>query len=100
MSENEMVKSELISAIVKKFPQLLEKDIDLSINQIFEYMSESLCAKKRIEIRDFGCFYLAKRASRKAHNPRTGEIVITKEKYVLRFKGMRDRVNQVPVTAI
>jgi integration host factor subunit beta len=97
MADSEIVRSELISNIVKKFPQLPEKDAEISINQIFEYISDALCKQKRIEIRDFGCFYLTKRAPRKAHNPRTGEIVFTKEKHVLRFKagkGMRDRVNK------
>lgn len=91
-----MVKSELIASIAKKFQQLPEKDIELAINQILEHMSEMLSRGERIEIRGFGSFSLHHRPSRNAHNPRTGEKVVTLPKYAPHFKPgkeMRDRVN-------
>ena len=92
-----MVKSELITLIVNKFQQLPEKDIELSINQILEYMSEILEKNGRIEIRGFGSFSLHYRPSRNAHNPRTGEKVVTIHKYAPHFKPgkqARERINQ------
>lgn len=92
-----MVKSELITHIINKFKQLPEKDIELSINQILEFMSETLQQNRRIEIRGFGSFSLHHRPSRNAHNPRTGEKVVTTHKYAPHFKPgkeTRERINQ------
>lgn len=81
-----MVKSELIARIASKFQQLPEKDIELGVNQILEYMGETLQKNGRIEIRGFGSFSLHHRPSRNAHNPRTGEKVVTIHKYAPHFK--------------
>lgn len=91
-----MVKSELIALISSKFTQLPEKDIELSINQILEYISDTLAKGERVEIRGFGSFSLHHRPSRNAHNPRTGAKVITIAKHAPYFKPgkeLRDRVN-------
>lgn len=92
-----MVKSELIARLVSKFQQLPEKDVELAINQILELMSETMQNNGRIEIRGFGSFSLHNRPARNAHNPRTGEKVITTNKYAPHFKPgkqTRDRINQ------
>lgn len=91
-----MVKSELINLIATKQQNLPVKDVELSINQILEYMSESLSGGKRIEIRGFGSFNLHYRPPRNAHNPKTGEKVSTVAKFTPHFKPgkeMRERVN-------
>jgi integration host factor subunit beta len=92
-----MVKSELIKRIVGKFQQLPEKDIELGINQVLDHMGETLEQNGRIEIRGFGSFSLHYRPSRNAHNPRTGEKVVTLHKYAPYFKPgkqIRERINQ------
>ncbi|CAL7964223.1 integration host factor subunit beta [Gammaproteobacteria bacterium] len=92
-----MVKSELITRIVGKFQQLPENDVELGINQILECMSDTLAKGNRIEVRGFGSFSLHHRPSRNAHNPRTGEKVVTMPKYAPHFKPgkqIRDRVNE------
>jgi len=91
-----MVKSKLIQALAKKFPQLPEKDVAASINLVLELMTNSLGKGERIEIRGFGSFTLHYRAPRKAHNPKTGEKVYTEAKHSPHFKPgkeLRDRVN-------
>lgn len=98
-----MVKSELITRIVSKFQQLPEKDVEAGINQILEYMCENLSKGKRIEIRGFGSFSLHHRPSRNAHNPRTGEKVVTQPKYAPHFKPgkqIRDRINESRLKSI
>lgn len=98
-----MVKSELVVRIVGKFQQLPEKDIELSINQILEHMSETLEKNDRIEVRGFGSFSLHYRPSRNAHNPRTGEKVVTIHKYAPYFKPgkqIRERINQARIKNI
>ena len=92
-----MVKSELILQIINKFKQLPEKDVELSINQILDCMSDALAKGERIEVRGFGSFALHYRPPRNAHNPRTGEKVVTVPKYAPHFKPgkqMRDRINE------
>jgi len=91
-----MVKSELIRRIIKKIPQLQEKDVELGINQIFECMSEALGKGEPIRIRGFGSFTVRYRPPRNAHNPKTGEKVVTLPKHVPYFKPgkeLRNRLN-------
>ena len=91
-----MIKSELVVRIGKKFPQLPEKVVTMSVNMIVDTMSEALADGQRIEIRDFGGFALRYRAPRNAHNPKTGTKVFTLPKYTLHFKPgkeMRERVD-------
>lgn len=91
-----LIKSQLIGELSKHFPHLPEKDIALSVNYIIQKMSAVLSQGGRIEIRGFGSFNLHYRAARRAHNPKTGEKLVTEPKYAAHFKPgkeLRDRVN-------
>lgn len=91
-----LIKSQLIAEIGKSFSHLPEKDIALAVNTIIEQMSDTLSNGGRIEIRGFGSFCLHFRPPRKAHNPKTGEKLITNPKYAVHFKPgkeLRDEVN-------
>ncbi|MBN2689627.1 MAG: integration host factor subunit beta [Gammaproteobacteria bacterium] len=91
-----MVKSELINKIANNLLSMSEHDIELSVNELLNRMTQSLASGSRIEIRGFGSFELRFRAPRNAHNPKTGERVVTISKYVPHFKAgkdMRDRVD-------
>lgn len=81
-----MIKSEIIANLSLKLTNLSEAQVANSINEIVKIMSEALVQKKRIEIRGFGSFTLRHRKSRMAHNPKTGEKVITAPKYRVHFK--------------
>jgi len=92
-----MIKSELIAELATKLTHLPEKQISESVNRIIELMSESLLKNHRIEVRGFGSFTLHYRAPRNAHNPKTGERVVTEAKYSPHFKPgkeLRERVNE------
>jgi integration host factor subunit beta len=91
-----LIKSQLIAEISKQLPHLPEKDIALAVNSIIEQMSDILSNGGRIEIRGFGSFCLHYRPPRKAHNPKTGEKLITNPKYAVHFKPgkeLREQVN-------
>lgn len=91
-----LIKSQLIGELSKKFPHLSEKDIALAVNNIIEHMSDNLSSGGRIEIRGFGSFNLHYRPPRRAHNPKTGEKLVTAPKYATHFKPgkeMRESVN-------
>lgn len=91
-----LIKSQLIAEISKKLSHLPEKDIALSVNHIVEQMSDILSNGGRIEIRGYGSFCLHYRPPRKAHNPKTGEKLVTEPKYAVHFKPgkeLREQVN-------
>lgn len=91
-----MIKSELIDNLAAKMMHLPEKQVTDSINYLLELMSETLIAGQRIEIRGFGSFSLHYRPPRNAHNPKTGEKVITAAKYSPHFKpgkALRERID-------
>lgn len=92
-----MTKSELIERIAERQDQLSAKDVELAVKLVIEYMSQSLAAGDRIEIRGFGSFSLHFREPRSGRNPKTGETVLLAGKYVPHFKPgkeLRDRVNE------
>jgi integration host factor subunit beta len=91
-----MIKSELIAKLAAKMTHLPEKQVTEGINIILELMSDALIEGKRIEIRGFGSFSLHYRLPRNAHNPKTGEKVVTEAKYSPHFKPgkeLRERVD-------
>jgi integration host factor subunit beta len=91
-----MTKSELITRLAARFPQLVTKDAELSVKMIIDAMAESLANGQRIEIRGFGSFDLNYRPPRIGRNPKSGEKVKVPEKYVPHFKAgkeMRERVD-------
>ena len=96
-----MIKSELIATLASKFNQIPEKDVTLAVNLILDTMSETLSEGGRVEVRGFGSFSLHYRPPRNAHNPKTGERLVTTAKYCPHFKPgkeMRDRINEAAAT--
>jgi integration host factor subunit beta len=92
-----MIKSDLIALMASKLTQLPEKVVADAVNYILDGMSDSLGSGDRIEIRGFGSFSLHYRAPRNAHNPKTGERVVTAAKYSPHFKPgkeLRESVNK------
>lgn len=92
-----MTRSELVEQIAKRHDQLNSKDVELAVRVILEHMSRGLAHGERIEVRGFGSFSLHYRAPRKAHNPKTGEVLQLGCKFVPHFKPgkeLRERVNQ------
>lgn len=81
-----MIKSELIANLAADMTHLPEKRVMEGVNLIIETMSNALVAEKRIEVRGFGSFSLRYHPPRNAHNPKTGEKVITEGKRSPHFK--------------
>jgi integration host factor subunit beta len=91
-----MIKSELIKRIATQMADMPEKQVADSVNKILELMSDALIKGQRIEIRGFGSFSLHYRPPRNAHNPKTGEKVVTQAKHSPHFKPgkeLRERVD-------
>ncbi len=91
-----MTKSELIERITTRHPDLSNKDIEQAVKTILDTMSQALSQGGRIEIRGFGSFSLHFRNPRLGRNPKTGESVQLRGKYVPHFKPgkeLREQVN-------
>ena len=94
-----MTRSELITRLAERFPQLVRVDIELAVKKILDALSDTLAAGDRAEIRGFGSFGINSRPPRLARNPKTGERVPVPEKRVPHFKPgfeLRQRVNGEP----
>ena len=92
-----MTKSELISNLAARFPQLVARDAEMATHAILDAISHTLAMEQRVEIRGFGSFSVSARSSRVGRNPKTGEQVIVPTKKVPHFKAgkdMRERVDQ------
>ncbi|WP_374340192.1 integration host factor subunit beta [Methyloversatilis sp.] len=91
-----MTKSELITRLATRFPQLVAKDADYAVKMILDEMTAALVRGDRIEIRGFGSFSLNHRPPRVGRNPKSGEKVMVPEKRVPHFKAgkeLRERVD-------
>jgi integration host factor subunit beta len=92
-----MTKSDLITRLAERFPQLVSEDADYAVKMILDALSESLVKGDRIEIRGFGSFSLNYRPPRVGRNPKSGDKVRVPEKWVPHFKAgkeLRDRVDK------
>lgn len=81
-----MTKSELVASLVKLNPTLHPLDVERMVNAVFEEITQSLVAEKRVELRGFGTFSVRVRAPRTGRNPRTGTAVQVPGKKVPFFK--------------
>lgn len=93
-----MIKSELITSISKRKPNLSNSLVETAVNQILKQMSDGLAQGENIEIRGFGTFSLRLREAQIGRNPKTGESVPIAKRHVIHFKTAKDlkaRVNQL-----
>lgn len=56
------------------------------VQKTFDTIFDALKDKQRIEIRNFGIFYLKKRKKRIGRNPKTGQVVPIPERNTVLFK--------------
>lgn len=85
-----MTRSELITALSQRFPQLVQQDAELAVKEILGAISSTLSRGGRVEIRGFGTFSLNYRPPRIARNPKTGETFPIEGKYAPHFRAGKD----------
>jgi integration host factor subunit beta len=91
-----MIKSELVQIVANRNPHLFQRDVENIVNAILNEITEALASGDRVELRGFGAFSVKNRPARRGRNPRTGESVAVKEKWVPFFKTgkeLRNRLN-------
>lgn len=72
-----MTRSKFIDLLAQRFPQYSHQDIEVSVTEIINGLSDAMTAGRRIEIRSFGSFVLKYRKERTGRNPRTGKRVLS-----------------------
>ena len=80
----------------KAFDNLSKKDIELSVEVIFNSMVDALVREERIELRGLGAFSVKVREAHTGRNPKTGEDVNVPKKRTPFFtpgKELRKRVD-------
>ena len=90
-----MVKSDLILAINKKYPNLSNNDIDLIINLFLKKIIKSLNDGNSIEIRGFGTFTKKINKEKIVRNPKTNEKIFKNENYKIHFKAGKILNNKI-----
>lgn len=95
-----MTRSELTIALANRFPQLVMKDVDISVKEILDKIGETLVDGHRVEIRGFGTFSLNYRPPRTGRNPKTGAQVAVPAKYTPHFKAGKELRERVDVSAL
>lgn len=95
-----MTRSDLITRLADLHPQLLAKDVDLTVKVILDSMSTILSRGGRVEIRGFGSFGLNYRPPRMGRNPKTGEKVNVPAKYMPHFKPGKELRERVILAAL
>jgi integration host factor subunit beta len=93
-----MTKKEMVRAIAEEM-NLAQVIVQEIVQRVFDGITETLEAERRIELRNFGVFEVKQRKPRKARNPRTGEKVMVPAKLVVTFKPgreMEERVGRLP----
>lgn len=93
-----MTKSDLVENMMHKLRHLSKMEIEVIVDTVFNKIRESLKKKNRVELRGFGIFEVRFRTARKGRNPKSGQNVSVKDRYVPFFrvgKELKDRVNHV-----
>lgn len=85
-----MTRSELVSMLADRFPQLVRADAEMSVSAILDAIAGTLAKGERIEIRGFGSFSLNHRPARLGRSPKTGEKVSVPAKWTPHFKAGKE----------
>ncbi|BGI51023.1 MAG: integration host factor subunit beta [Arsenophonus endosymbiont of Ceratovacuna japonica] len=92
-----MTKSKLIERLINQLPYIQAKLIDEAVKEIIDHIIITLTNGDRIEIRGFGSFSLHYHMPRIGRNPKTGNKINLKGKYVTYFKPGKELRNFVNI---
>ena len=82
-----MSRSDLIKKLKQKNPQLNLSDLETVFNTFCTTIQKALKDEKKVELRDFGTFFIKKiKEKYSARNPKTGELIYVPEKNKVRFR--------------
>jgi integration host factor subunit beta len=85
-----MIKSELIARVVGQSPHLFARDVDKTVNALFDEIVAALARGDRVEMRGFGIFFVRTWSPRPGRNPKTGEGINVPETNHVAFRTGRE----------
>lgn len=80
-----MHKSDLVGVVVGK-TNLPKKDVEKTINEVFDSISDALSNGEKVQLIGFGTFETRERKEREGRNPSTGETIKIPKATVPTFK--------------
>ena len=89
-------KSDLAFKLSHKYPELEKEDLENIIEAFFEAIKDELKKGNKIELRDFGRFYISKGKGGFFYNPKNNQKYYIKEKIRVIFKPgkeLKERIN-------
>ena len=86
-----MSRPKLIKHLRDKNPKLNKFALEEVVNIFCDSIEKALKKGQRIELRDFGIFFIKKiKEKYSARNPKTGELIYIPEKKKVRFKASKN----------
>lgn len=92
--EETVTKADLVEKVAEK-TGLTRTDVAVVVDSFLETVKKSVELGHNIEIRGFGTFKVKLRKSRKARNPRTGDVVPVPDRKVPVFKPSNEFKNMI-----
>ena len=89
-----MTKADLVEKVAER-TGLTRTDVSVVVDSFLDTVKKTLEGGHNIEIRGFGTFKIKLRKSRKARNPRTGEVVPVPDRKVPVFKPSSEFKNMI-----
>jgi DNA-binding protein HU-beta len=89
-----VTKAEIVDVIAKS-TGISKVDTKAVVDGVIATIINSIAEGNKVELRGFGVFNSKKRKARQARNPKTGELVDLKERYVPLFKASSDFTQKV-----
>lgn len=94
----EVTSRDLADELVEYAPGLFPSETRAIFKTILTSLQDALVSGNRVEIRGFGSFSTKYRQAGQRRNPRTGEAVFAKARYVVAFRAGKDLRETVDFT--
>ncbi|MGU9952248.1 MAG: HU family DNA-binding protein [Gammaproteobacteria bacterium WSBS_2016_MAG_OTU1] len=90
-----MNKKELVLALCRQYPSIPQPLVSDMADIIFKMITDAMAEGRRVEIRNFGTFFVGTIGRRLLHNPTTGEVMEVPARRLPRFKPGRELRHKV-----
>lgn len=85
-----ITKNDIVEEIHHRNPSLTKRDARKIINDMVRYMRVNICRGNDVELRGFGALRRQEKKGCERRNPRTGERVLTKDSFKIKFVPAKD----------
>ena len=90
-----IVKSQILDQLSDNYPNFLRKDLEKSLNLVFDEIIKTLAKDQRVEIRSFGSFRIRRLKARMGRNPRDNTRIEIPEKKSVHWKMSKELLQKL-----